>query len=71
MLIDSHCHLLSSCYDDVKKEIEKAFSCGVDKLIINGYDVKTSHEAVELAKKYGEDTSKNFINGVLASIVKE
>ncbi|HIU40505.1 MAG TPA: TatD family hydrolase [Candidatus Aphodocola excrementigallinarum] len=52
MLIDSHCHLLSSCYDDVKKEIEKAFSCGVDKLIINGYDVKTSHEAVELANSY-------------------
>ena len=29
------------------------------------------NEAVELAKKYGEDNSKNFINGVLASIVKE
>ena len=27
------------------------------------------NEAVELAKKYGEDTSKNFINGILASIV--
>ncbi len=29
------------------------------------------NEVVELAKKYGEETSKNFINGVLASIVKE
>ena len=29
------------------------------------------NEAVELAKKYGEDTSKNFVNGVLASVVKE
>ena len=29
------------------------------------------NEAVELAKKYGEDTSKKFVNGVLASIVKE
>ena len=27
------------------------------------------NEAVELAKKYGEDSSKNFINGILASIV--
>lgn len=27
------------------------------------------NEAVELAKKFGEDSSKNFINGVLASIV--
>lgn len=29
------------------------------------------NEAVELAKKYGEDSSQVFINGVLASIVKE
>lgn len=29
------------------------------------------NEAVELAKKYGEDQAPNFINGVLASIVKE
>ncbi len=29
------------------------------------------NEAVELAKKYGEDTSKNFVNGILASVVKE
>ncbi len=52
MLIDSHCHLLSSCYDDVKNEIEKAFFGGVDKIIINGYDVKTSTEAVKLANGY-------------------
>ena len=29
------------------------------------------NEAVELAKKYGDDTSPNFVNGILASIVKE
>lgn len=29
------------------------------------------NEAVELAKKYGEDQSKAFVNGILASIVKE
>lgn len=29
------------------------------------------NEAVELAKKYGEDTSPAFVNGILASIVKE
>lgn len=33
------------------------------KIVIN--------EAVELAKKYGEDTSPAFVNGILASIVKE
>ena len=29
------------------------------------------NESIELAKKYGEETSKNFINGILASVVKE
>ncbi|MCI8273272.1 MAG: transcription antitermination factor NusB [Clostridia bacterium] len=29
------------------------------------------NEGLELAKRYGEDMSKNFINGILASIVKE
>ena len=33
------------------------------KIVIN--------EAVELAKKYGEENAANFINGVLASVVKE
>ena len=29
------------------------------------------NEVVELAKKYGEDSSKNFVNGILASVIKE
>ena len=29
------------------------------------------NEAVELAKKYGEDQSPAFINGILASVLKE
>ena len=29
------------------------------------------NEAIEIAKKYGDDNSPNFINGILASIVKE
>lgn len=54
MLIDTHCHLLSSCYDDVTTEINEAINAGVDKIIINGYDVQSSIEAVELAKKHDE-----------------
>lgn len=29
------------------------------------------NEVIELAKKYGDESAPNFINGVLASIVKE
>ena len=29
------------------------------------------NEVVELSKKYGDDNSKSFVNGVLASVVKK
>lgn len=29
------------------------------------------NEVIELAKRYGEETSHSFINGILASVVKE
>lgn len=29
------------------------------------------NEVVELAKKYGDDSSKGFVNGVLASVIKK
>ena len=29
------------------------------------------NEAVELAKKYGEESSPSFINGILANIIKQ
>ena len=51
MLIDSHCHLLSNEYEDLDKVINRNLK-KVDKLIINGYDLKTSIEAVNLANKY-------------------
>lgn len=42
---------------------EMVYSKTPYKVVIN--------EAVELAKKYGDDNAKAFINGILASIVKE
>ena len=54
MLIDSHCHLLSTEYEDVDKEIKNALESGIDKIIINGIDLNTSIEAVELANKYDQ-----------------
>lgn len=54
MIIDSHCHLLSNLYEDVDKEIKKALDNGISKIIINGYDIKTSVEAVSLSLKYDE-----------------
>ena len=63
--------------DDWKLSRISKMDLSILKLAI--YEIKYSdvpfkvaiNEAVELAKKYGEDKSKNFVNGVLASIVKD
>ena len=52
MLIDTHCHLLSTEYDDVNEIIKHTFTSGIDKIIINGFDVESSKEAVKLANEY-------------------
>lgn len=52
MLIDSHCHILSSEYENVDEVISNSLNSGIDKLIINGYDLESSKEAVKLANKY-------------------
>ena len=63
--------------DDWKLSRISKMDLAILKLAI--YEIKFSdvpykvsiNEAVELAKKYGEDNSKTFVNGILASIVKK
>lgn len=52
MLIDTHCHVLSSEYENVDEIINAAFNENLEKMIINGFDINSSIEAVELTKKY-------------------
>ena len=59
-------NLLNSFKNLNIKLMAERFSAGIKtwhKVVIN--------EVVELAKKYGEETSHSFINGILASVVKE
>ena len=59
--------------------IERISKVDVSLLKLAIYEIKYKNipykvainESLELAKKYGEETSKNFINGILASVVKE
>lgn len=69
MLIDSHCHILSSEYDNVYEVIKEAFNNKVDMLIINGFDVESSKQAVKLSEEFenvyaavgiGPDNIKNI-----------
>lgn len=52
MLIDTHCHLEKEEYDDVNSLIDDIFQGEVGILVVSGYDVKSSKEALALAHKY-------------------
>ena len=64
---------------DSKWTIERISKINLSILKLAIYEIKYKNipfkaeinEAVELAKKYGEDSSSKFINGALANIVKE
>ena len=52
MFIDTHCHITSDDYDDIPLIIDKIKSTGVNKIIVNGTDMKSNLEVLELVSKY-------------------
>ena len=52
MFIDTHCHITSDYYDDIPCLIEKLRDNGINKIIVNGTDMKSNLEVLELVAKY-------------------
>ena len=52
MFIDTHCHVVMEYYDDMDDVIKRAFDNGVKKIIVNGYNMKSNREILDLVKKY-------------------
>ncbi len=52
MFIDTHCHIVSEYYDDIEDVIKNAIDNGVLKIIVNGYNMQSNMEVLELVKKY-------------------
>lgn len=52
MFIDTHCHITGNDYNDIPFLIEKIKKSGVLKIIVNGCDMKSNLEVLELTKKY-------------------
>ena len=52
MFIDTHCHIVSEYYDDIENVIKNAIDNGVLKIIVNGYNMQSNREVLELVKKY-------------------
>ena len=52
MYIDTHCHISRNDYNDILSLINKIKESGVSKIIVNGCDMESNLEVLELTKKY-------------------
>ena len=52
MYIDTHCHLYEEYYNNIDDVIKESMAEGVRKFIVNGCDMKSNKEAMELSHKY-------------------
>ena len=52
MFIDTHCHISRNDYSDIPFLIDKIKKSGVNKIIVNGCDMKSNLEVLELTKKF-------------------
>ena len=50
--MDTHCHITMNDYDDISSLIDKIKDSGVSKIIVNGCDIESNIEVLELVKKY-------------------
>ena len=54
-MIDSHCHINDPAYlADPKKYIDEAKASGVTAMLVIGYDLKSSIDAVKIAEQYDD-----------------
>lgn len=54
MYIDTHCHLYKEYYNNIDDVINDSIKNRVTRFIINGCDMESNKEALELAHKYKE-----------------
>lgn len=52
MYIDTHCHVFSEYYDDIEKVISECKDNNVNRIIVNGCDIVSNKDVLELVNKY-------------------
>jgi len=51
-MVDTHCHLFSQYYSSMDDLISKIKEAGIKKIIVNGCDMDSNIEVLQLVKKY-------------------
>ena len=52
MFTDTHCHILSTSYYNPEEIIQNLEKNNIKRIIINGYNLKTNKEVIDLCNKY-------------------
>lgn len=52
MYIDTHCHVFKEYYNNIEMVINDCKNNGIDKIIVNGSDINSNREVLELVNKY-------------------
>jgi len=53
LFADTHCHLnFNSFKDDLEATLDRAWSAGIDRILIPGTDLETSRKAIELCEHF-------------------
>ncbi|MDO5568687.1 MAG: TatD family hydrolase [bacterium] len=51
-MVDTHCHLFKEYYNDISDVIKRSLKKDVNIIIVNGYDMISNKEVLELVTKY-------------------
>ena len=51
-MVDTHCHIYHEYYDNIPELIEQIKKDGINKIIVNGCDMKSNMEVLDLIEKY-------------------
>lgn len=51
-MVDTHCHIYNSYYDNIDEIIQRSIDNGVNMLIVNGCNLESNKEVLDLVKKY-------------------
>lgn len=54
MFTDTHCHISKEYYENINEIIKNAKDNGIAKMIVNGANLESNIETLELAKKHSE-----------------
>jgi TatD DNase family protein len=52
MFTDTHCHILSNYYYNLEETLQNLENNHIKRIIINGYDLKSNQEVIQLSQKY-------------------